>query len=370
MTISFGQLSTAGGIYFDDLKQAITQGAEGTGVLSAQAATLSGTGNKVANITGTGTLTAQAATFAGTGDRNVVNKTVTGTGVLDAQEATFVGDGEAVIYQVGGLVSLHAQPAEIVGSGVITVIKSGSGVLNAEPATVDGTGTEQASKTGSGVLNAQEATLSGSGNLTAVITGTGTLTAEEATFDGSGFRRSDKIGSGVLTADPATFNGFGNRTKLITGAGVIDAERATLVAGGIKISPNFQVISPIASVAAYQSGTRSTYALQVAFEIQSIRFTYSSDDPDYIDGTQSVHLYLFQNGEELELGSLNAIESPQLLLYETQGVDIRNRFEALRDALLAGPAIIGVAGWRDDGAFSTGVTQDGGIMIHDLQLAA
>lgn len=140
----------------------------GTGALSAQASTVSGSG--VSESTGTGALQAGGSSVSGsgvsesTGSGTLVSGTATISG-QDAGESTGTGELVAGVVSIGGagisgsegLGSLLSQASTIAGSGVSS--SDGSGNLVATHALVVGSGAS--SSIGSGALQSQSSRVSG-----------------------------------------------------------------------------------------------------------------------------------------------------------------------------------------------------------------
>ena len=183
----------------------------GTGALTTQKPTVSGTGSHLVNPSGTGALTTQKPSVAGTGSHvtplsgvgalttrpPVVAGTgsliLTGTGALTTQLPTVAGTGALVLTATG---SLTTQPPSVSGTGAHTVTHSGTGALTLQPPTVAGTGSHTTSAT-TGVARLQLAAgwepasrTEHSIRLRARVTsGTGTLYA--ALYEGASNRSGD-----------------------------------------------------------------------------------------------------------------------------------------------------------------------------------
>jgi hypothetical protein len=239
------------------------------GELQAQAATISGAGDLIADKTGTGALQAGASTVSGAGspsepangwytDGWFISPTygsgwyapapvnIYGTGDLQAQSATISGDGNFLISGTGdlqaatvtvngvgvhgitGTGALQSADAVILGTGIGEV--SGSGTFIAQPASIDGIGSYGFIVT-TVTLQAESATISGTGLVSSVLTGTGALVAQAASISGTGARLVD--GTGDLQARLSSINGVGSRGIGATGS--IDSEAATISADGFVV---------------------------------------------------------------------------------------------------------------------------------------
>lgn len=183
----------------------------GSGSPDAQSADVDGAGTSSSASTD-GAISAQAATVAGSG-----LSTSTGTGAPAAQAASASGSGLSASLGTG---ALAAGAADVTGEGEVSgdVNVTGTGALVAQAADVTASGLSASS--GSGALSAQAADVTASG--LSASTGTGSLAAGAASADGAGL--SSSSGTGALEAQPAAVSGSdaagGDSTStMMTGVG-------------------------------------------------------------------------------------------------------------------------------------------------------
>lgn len=251
----------------------------GTGVLIADAATLSGSG--ASSSTGTGALAAQAATLIGAGlslstgtgrlgdsgardftwdaspepdlagykiyrgTASGVYTTSVDVGNVTSYTWTDLPDGTLyfaiVAYDTSSNESDYSDEivetiartyADVTGAGLS--LSTGTGALAAQAAAVDGAGA--VGLAGSGTLAAQAATMAGAG--LSGSTGTGAMAAQAATVDGAGV--SGSTGADAIAAQAATLSGAG--LSLSTGTGALVAQSAVLSGGSIGAVQTFKVV--------------------------------------------------------------------------------------------------------------------------------
>ena len=182
-----------------------------TGAVTAEVATLDGTGTLGVNATGA--VTAEIATLDGTG---VLTNSYTATGDLTAEVATLAGTGNyAELDTVSGTGAVTAEIATLDGTGTLGV--NATGAVTAEVATLDGTGTHTAPTfTATAAVTAEVATLAGTGTAAGpgTVTGTGDLAAEAATLAGVGVLTNAYTATGAVTAEEATLAGVGVYTAV------------------------------------------------------------------------------------------------------------------------------------------------------------
>lgn len=192
----------------------------GSGALTTEAATSSGTG--AVGVTGTGSLASEEATTSGTGWI-----TLFGSGALATEETAVAGTGNTVGWLGTG--TLAIEETTTAGTGWITVV--GTGALTTEEATLSGSGTATASGfSGSGTLTTEEATSQGAGWTSNV--GSGALATEEAASAGTG-NTVGWLGTGSLATDPVTASGSGTATApTFSGTGALEISEATAAGTG------------------------------------------------------------------------------------------------------------------------------------------
>lgn len=134
-------------------------GFTGTGALSADAATLSGTASHLTLHPSSGALSADSATLAGTATHLTLH---TATGALSADAATVAGS------------------ASLTSSGAF----SATGALSSDAATLSGTAVHYTLHTATGAIAADAATLAGTATHLTLHTATGELAAGSATVAG------------------------------------------------------------------------------------------------------------------------------------------------------------------------------------------
>lgn len=342
---------------------------QGTGVLLAQDVTTPGSlGLALTPIEGSGVLDSDDSTLSGFGSVNPAPKVVTGTGTLLSQEAVSSGTADNAIYQIGARTLLNVQSATASGAGTRNATLFDAPALAAQAVTLSGAAVVQQAKEGSGALVAQDGAITGTGNITKIVTGDGTLVVDVATTIGSGFKTILNEGSGVLLAQDATTQGAAAIGKEISGNGSLDAQDATTTSTGVVFPPSVTITTPVASVGAYDQGTQ--YVVSVPFSIDSIQFTWSSDDPEYLSGNLSVEIALVDGQGRLPLASMNINTEPSVLFYDTQGADTSDRFARIKQAIENGGATIEISGYDDLATSVAPFAQDGGLMVHNLDLAA
>lgn len=209
-------------------------GSAGTGALTAQQATVAGSGTRT--VVSSGALAAQQAALSGTADR-----TVTGTGALAAQQATMSGTSSPVFTASGVLAAqqaalsgtagrtvagtgvLAAQPATIAAAVAATSAVTGVGALGALPATIDVTA--GVTIRGSGALTAQQVVLAADGRV--FIAAAGALAAGIASLDGAGaVVPAPRVASGALAAQSAALTV--QTLRAVRGSGIMTANSADL----------------------------------------------------------------------------------------------------------------------------------------------
>ena len=147
---------------------------------------------------------------------------ITGTGVLTAQSASVAGSGASSTVGTG---SLQVNVSQVAGSGVSG--SAGNGALQAGNSTA--TGQDETEVTGAGAVVAANALVTGSGVSESVAQGV--LIAQTSTVTGSGV--SVSIGDGSLVASFSTASGVGNSSS--TGTGELIAQDST--ASGSSAAP-------------------------------------------------------------------------------------------------------------------------------------
>jgi hypothetical protein len=159
-------------------------------------------------VTSDGVLTAQSATMAGTGTVTPAAGTVTSNGVLEAQLAAIVGDAFREITSSGTPAS---QSATAAGAGAREITSSGA--LESDPATAAGSGEPVTVFTSNGVLLSQSAAIVGAGSR--VVTSVGVLESQAASTTGE----SERVitSSGAMESGPAQIIGFGPNVDISTG---------------------------------------------------------------------------------------------------------------------------------------------------------
>ena len=192
----------------------------GTGVLSAQAADVTGAGIS-ASLATEGDISAQAAAASGDGASGSA-----GAGVPAAQSAAVAGEGVSASLATEGAIAaqsagaagsglsssastdgtIAAQAAAVSGAGASASLAT-DGAIAAQAAAVDGSGLSESLAT-EGAIVAQSAGASGAGTVgTEAITGAGALMAQAA--DAAGEAQSGSEGAGVLAAGAASAAGVG-----------------------------------------------------------------------------------------------------------------------------------------------------------------
>jgi hypothetical protein len=199
----------------------------GTGALTTEPTTLSGTGKLTHK--GTGSLTTQPVTLSGAG-----KLTHTGTGALATYPTLLSATGKLAHIATGSLTiapitlsgsgalthkatgSLTTGAVTLSGTGEVIPIVSGTGALTITPVTASGSG--KLSHTGTGSLTTIAASLSAAGYLT--HKGTGSLTAPVVTLSGEGSVTQEGVqtGTGSLTITPITLSGAGKLSHKGTGS--------------------------------------------------------------------------------------------------------------------------------------------------------
>lgn len=174
-------------------------GASGTGAPSTRPLTASGTGTQT--FIGTGALATAPLTASGTGASGAV-----GTGTPATQPLTASGTGAESFVATGALTT---QPLTVSGTGAETIAGTGSPAL--APLTASGTGAAGAA--GTGALATQPVAAAGTGAET--FTGTGAPALRPLTASGTG--AAGAAGTGAATTQPVAAAGTGAET--FTGSG-------------------------------------------------------------------------------------------------------------------------------------------------------
>lgn len=226
----------------------------GTGSLSAEVSTVSGTGEVSGQISGAGDLAAELSTISGTG--TVESEAITGTGSLAAEVSSISGTGEL---EHTGTGALAAEVSTI--SATASVERKGTGALAAELSVIDGQGGVGTS--GSGDLAAENATISGVG--TVEHTSTGDLQAENSYVTGTGTVLTVHTGSGALQAEDSTIDGTGS--LVFEGTGALEARLSTV----------FGYDDP-SSVLIYKKGT-----ITVSAPVAELSFTADGVVVNFVD---------------------------------------------------------------------------------------
>lgn len=214
----------------NDPKLTVTHAAAaptGTGAITGQAPTVSGSGSLT--ITGTGAIVVPSGAVVGAGTERF-----TATGAITVPSGAVVGSGSLTITATGAI----AVPAPtVVGAGAESI--TGTGAIAGQAPTVTGSGSAGSTPTGTGSLVGQAPVVVGSGTLT--ITGTGAITVPSGAVVGSGSERI--TGTGAVTVPAPAVSGAGSLS--IPGTGAIVAQPPALAAvGTLTITGSGAVIVP------------------------------------------------------------------------------------------------------------------------------
>lgn len=217
----------------DDLADLVTDSATGV-ALSA------------GGVTGTGAVTIDAPSLTGSGAF-----ATTGTGAVTINEPVLAASGTFT-------------PAEITGTGAVTITEpalaatgtleyAGTAALTITKPVLAGDGTFENVVTGTSALAIGPPSLAGTGAF--ATTGTGAVTIQAPALAGTG--ELEYPGTGSVTIGPPSLAGTGQSIDLITGTGAITISRPTLAGSGEPIVTGTGAVT-IGAPALAASGTFAT----------------------------------------------------------------------------------------------------------------
>jgi len=162
---------------------------DGTGALSSDAATISGTAAHFTLHASSGALSSDASTIAGSANHIVVHPS---SGALSSQDATLAGT--ALRYrQFSATGALDSASATIAGDAAHTTTGtfSATGALSAQDGTIAGTATHLTLHTATGAIQASDSTITGTAARLGTHDATGSLSADLASITGTVLHTGD-----------------------------------------------------------------------------------------------------------------------------------------------------------------------------------
>lgn len=162
---------------------------DGTGALSSDASTLSGTATHLTLHASSGALSSDASTIAGSANHIVVHPS---SGALSSQDATLAGT--ALRYrQFSATGALDSASATIAGDAAHTTTGtfSATGALSAQDGTIAGTATHLTLHTATGAIQASDSTITGTAARLGTHDATGSLSADLASITGTVLHTGD-----------------------------------------------------------------------------------------------------------------------------------------------------------------------------------
>ena len=202
-------------------------GVSGTGDVSSQNATISGTGGGLNRSSGTGDVSSHNATASGTGGG--LNRS-SGTGDVATHHAAVSGTGGGLARSSGtGDVATHH--ATVSGTGGGLARSSGTGDVATHHAAVSGTGditTPSAGVPGNGSVVTHHAAVSGTGGGLNRSSGTGSVASHLSVVSGTGGGLNRSSGTGNVATHHATISGTGDLQPTVTGSGAVQSHHAAV----------------------------------------------------------------------------------------------------------------------------------------------
>ena len=207
-----------------------------SGALTGQASTLSGTANRFRVMASSGALTGQSSQLAGSASRSTGAVAHSTSGALTGASSTI--SGSASRFRAFAATGALATPGAVVAGSAARsgsfITHSTSGALAGQGSTIAGVATYQAKHATPGALVGQASQLAGTAARTRVHDTTGALTGQAAQLSSTASRFRAFGTSGAINPVGASLSGTATRFHYFASTGVLAGQGSTIAGSAVR----------------------------------------------------------------------------------------------------------------------------------------